>query len=333
MSLTSRILGAAGRDNALLITLHSGTASHRLLFDCGQGCSDELTRGEIRQIEHLFFSHFHIDHVAGFDGFFRVNCDRQEPPVNVWGPPGSLEILHHRARGFLWNLVHDGQPGEWYLHEVDGDQVRGGRLLAREGFSILHDEGTTPASGPLVDTAVYSVSCLALDHGTTSLGYRVLEKPRRKVRSEVLDALGLRGGPWLRPVLDLGADDDSLVEIEGRKQHLGELREKITEQVPGGSVAYLTDFMVPDDQELARVARWLDGVGTLVCESQYRHADAELAHRHRHMTSTRTAELACRARVGELLLFHVSERYPADEVAELVAEAKAVFPRTRLGTG
>jgi phosphoribosyl 1,2-cyclic phosphodiesterase len=71
MSIKYEILGEPGRDNAMLATVNTGQSQHRLLFDCGEGCLHRVSRAEIQVIEVLFFSHFHIDHVAGFDSFFR----------------------------------------------------------------------------------------------------------------------------------------------------------------------------------------------------------------------------------------------------------------------
>ena len=217
MGLTPRLLGGIDRDTALAVTVQLGTGAHRLLLDCGQGCPEQLTRGELRQIEHIFFSHFHVDHVAGFDGFFRWVCDREEPPVSVWGPPGTLAIVHHRLQGFLWNLVHPGQPGRWVLHEVDESVVRRGVVLAREGFSKLHPLPDLDHDEPLVDAPAYTVRCIALDHGAVSLGYRVDEKPRFRILPEALAAHGLEPGPWLKAVAETATPGDATVEISGRE--------------------------------------------------------------------------------------------------------------------
>src|SRR6478735_1394670 len=53
MPLSIQILGAAGRDNALLVTVDSGQAVTRLLFDCGDGCLWQLPFGAIQEIDHL----------------------------------------------------------------------------------------------------------------------------------------------------------------------------------------------------------------------------------------------------------------------------------------
>lgn len=76
MSLTYEVLGAPGRDNALLVTIDSGQRITRLLFDCGANCLGGLPVSHIRAVDALFFSHLHMDHVAGFDDFFR---DRYTP--------------------------------------------------------------------------------------------------------------------------------------------------------------------------------------------------------------------------------------------------------------
>jgi ribonuclease Z len=96
---------------------------------------------------------------------------------------------------------------------------------------------------------------------------------------------------------------------------------------PGDSVAYLTDFLL-DDAASDRLTEALKGVGSVVCESQYRQADLELARRNYHMTSVQAASLAARAGVGQLVLFHLSDRYQPEGWAELLAEARAVFPAT-----
>jgi ribonuclease Z len=47
------------------------------------------------------------------------------------------------------------------------------------------------------------------------------------------------------------------------------------------------------------------------------------------MTAVQVAGLARRAGVGELVLFHVSDRYTAAEWRELLGEARALFPAAR----
>jgi ribonuclease Z len=322
MTLSFRVLGDAGRDNALLVSVDNGQAVSRLLFDCGQGCLDTVPFADVRAIDHLCFSHPHMDHVAGFDAFFRCTYDRSDRPNHVWGPPHTAEILHHRFQGFLWNLV-GGQQVAWHVHDLHPDRVESWRFELAEAFALRHADGTEAAlAGP-----GYTVEWLLMDHGTPSVAYVVRETPRLNVDTARLATLGLRPGPWLQRVRGPQADEKEEVVVQGTARRVRELQEALRVVTPGDSVAYLTDFLL-DEAALERLTPALKGVGTVVCESQYRHADAELARRNYHMTATQVASLARRAGVGRLILFHLSDRYQPEEWGELLAEARAVFPNT-----
>lgn len=106
-----------------------------------------------------------------------------------------------------------------------------------------------------------------------------------------------------------------------------DLRTSLMTETPGQRLAYLTDFQLDEAAE-ERLATVLAGCDLVVCEAQYRHADLPLAQRNRHMTATLAAQLAKRAGVRQLVLFHLSLRYAAEEHDAILAEAQAVFPAT-----
>src|SRR4030042_1377687 len=116
MSIIYNILGKPGRDNALFVRINSGKRFYRMLFDCGESTLNNLDQGEIKAIDYIFFSHCHIDHIAGFDYLFRRIYDR-EKPVYIFGPAGITNIIFNRLNGFTWNLV-EGLHGEWIIHEL-----------------------------------------------------------------------------------------------------------------------------------------------------------------------------------------------------------------------
>jgi ribonuclease Z len=325
MSIEFRILGAPDEDNALLIKVDSGQAVEHLLFDCGDGCLGGLALGEIQSIDHLFFSHFHMDHVGGFDAFFRCNFNRFLKQNRIWGPPGTLKIMHHRFQGFLWNL-HEGLDSPWYVSEIQPESVHTARFELSEAFKFAHDEGTVPHDRILTTGQGFTVQSLQMDHRTPSMAYFVREIPRRNVDMARLADLELNPGPWMKELREPTSDALSL-EIAGRTWRLGDLREKLLVETTGDSIAYLTDFLL-DDAAVEKLLPLLQNCTTVVCESQYRHCDLELARRNFHMTSVQAAKLAQQAHVGKLVLFHLSDRYPAAEWAMLLAEAREIFPAT-----
>jgi len=140
--MTVAVLGSPGNDNAVLFTLNSGENITRLLFDCGAGCLDAVRFRELQQIDAVLFSHFHMDHVSGFDTFVRANFAR-EKPVRLFGPAGSHAILQHRLQGFLWDLV-DGNPGRFLVTEVRRDGLVTVEFRSAEGFAISHPVARTP---------------------------------------------------------------------------------------------------------------------------------------------------------------------------------------------
>jgi len=330
LSLAHRVLGAPGQDNLLRVDVNSGSAIARLQFDCGDRCLDALTPGAIKATEHLFFSHLHMDHVGGFDTFFRSNFDRAGRAVNVWGPPGTAAILHHRFRGFWWNIVND-VPGTWIVHDVHESHVAPVRFEAREAFAEAHPLEPRPHAGTIVRTETFSVEAIALPHHGVSLGYLVREAPRVVVDRLRLAASGLPSGPWLRALKAAAAEGEGArrawIDVGGTRHDARALAASLLVASPRESIAYVTDFLL-DERTFERLASWLAGVDTLVCEAQYHPDEAALAVRNHHATIDRVASLARAARVGTLVPFHFSERYDRAGWAAMLELARERFPAT-----
>ncbi|EDY19192.1 ribonuclease Z [Chthoniobacter flavus Ellin428] len=323
MSISFRILGKAGGDNALLVQIDSGQTIERLLFDCGEGCLSDVPFADVQAIDHLFFSHLHMDHVSGFDSFFRCTFNRPTKPNRIWGPPETARILQHRFQGFLWNL-HEELSASWLVSDIHPGEIRTTGFEAREAFAISHDRGTQPYDRIILEGAGYSMEAITMDHRTPTLAYVVREKPRRNIDTSRLASLGLRPGAWLKELKDSANSSDSVV-VDGVARSKEELRKELLVETPGDSIAYLTDFVL-DEPAIERLTDALRGCRVMVCEGQYRHSDLDLARKHFHMTTVLSATVAKRARVEELILFHVSCRYESSEWVEMLREASQVFP-------
>jgi len=318
------VLGPPGGDNALLVTVDTGQAMHRLLFDCGEGCLSNTPAAHVQTLYGVFFSHFHVDHIAGFDAFLRLNFYREANFAQLYGPPGAADVLQHRLQGYTWNLVQ-GSPGEIHVHEIGGAAVTSYAMKTGEGFATRHALGERPFDSVVLDTADYTVQACPLPHGIASMSYRVNEKPSRNMNLKAVQQLGLRPGAWMQSVKNPGISDNQQVEIEGATHNVGSLREQLLTITPGDSIAYLTDFRL-DDQSRPRLLEMIAGCRVLVCENQYCNADEELAARNFHMVSADAGRLAADAGAEQLVVFHVSPRYtPAGWAAQL-AEVAAVFP-------
>ena len=322
------ILGVPGDDNALFVKIDSGQETYRLLFDCGD-CLRDAATSDLRATEHLFFSHLHMDHVSGFDGFFRLNFNRKEP-VYVWGPPETGRIIHHRTQGFMWN--YKGQRGTWLINDIFEQRQEVTRICVgpRDGFENIQEVTSWPFSGVVIENEHFTVNAIQLDHHTPSMGYIVREKPRLNLDKAKLKASGLPSGPWLQDLKDGRLDEAARRGPQGISPE--RLRAELLSETPGESVAYLTDFGMVRETE-TRLSEFLKDCTTLVCESHYRHEDLALATQRYHLTSVQAARLAARSKVGELVLIHVSDRYQSEKWTGLLAEAREVFPNTRFPAG
>jgi ribonuclease Z len=325
MSIRFRVLGNPDADNALFVEVDSGQSVERLLFDCGEGCLSGVSFAEIFEIDHVCFSHFHMDHAGGFDSLFRAIFNRSTRPNAVWGPPGTVDIMHHRFRSFLWNL-HGDMDAQWRVVDIHPGELQTKRFELREAFITAHDEGRRAWSRTILEGAGFTLEAITMDHHTPCMAYVVREKPRRNIDVSRLAALGLKPGAWMKALKEASGEDGT-VEIDGVPRSIGELRRLLMLESAGDSVAYLTDFLL-DEAAMERLTAFLGGCRTLVCESQYRHADWELARRNYHMTSVLAATLAKSARAERLILFHVSDRYTPEGWVEMLREAKNVFPDT-----
>ena len=331
MSISYDVLGEPGRDNALLASVNTGQSQHRLLFDCGEACLNGVSRADIQTIEVLFFSHFHIDHIAGFDSFFRSNWYRSDGPVRIFGPEGTRRIIHHRMRGYTWNLV-GGQTGEVHVTELKGEELHTSRYLACEGFEQERELDQQRFGGLAYRGNGFRVEARALHHGTTSLAYVVREDDRSNIDMEALNNAGWRSGPWLKQVKDSSIPAEQEVAIDGANHKLRDLRERLLVWQPGDSLAYLTDFCLESQQSEDALVEFLKGCKVLICENNFRDADAVLSRNSFHMTSSDVGRLAARVDPERLVLFHVSDRYTEEEWNEQLAEVREQFDRVEFPT-
>ena len=138
----------------------------RLLFDCGEGTQRQLLRSVgLIDLEEVFVTHFHADHVLGLPGMLKTFSLRgRDRPLTVYGPRGLRELF-----AVLRPLV-GRLPFELSLVELEPKQE-----LRRDG---------------------YRIAAFETEHSVTAYGYAVVEDERlgRFDEKRALE-LGVRPGP------------------------------------------------------------------------------------------------------------------------------------------
>jgi ribonuclease Z len=324
MSLAWKILGRIDTDNALFVQVNAGQAIQNVLFDCGEGCLLELELSDVLALDHVCFSHFHADHIGGFDSLLRARLNLDKA-LQIWGPAGSIELISHRLQGILWNLTN-GLSAPWTVHEIHEKVIYSRTFQNLESFKNILPDSEKTWNNTLLETPYFRLQVRLMDHGTPSLAYRLSEPERVNVDTSQFASLGLQPGAWVKAFKDAPLEQTQL-EINGKMHDLEMLRSRLLVRSSGETIAYLTDFLL-DEVAMLKLESMLKAGDTLVCESQYRHDDQKLATRNDHITSIQAATLAARVGAQQLVLFHLSRRYTSQEWQDLLAEAQTVFANT-----
>ncbi|BCR03520.1 ribonuclease Z [Desulfuromonas versatilis] len=313
-------------DPALYVRVaHLGEA---LLFDCGD--LQRLTTREMLKIRGVFVSHAHIDHLIGFDQLLRAFL-YQDTQLLLCGPPGIAEQIAGRLSGYTWNLV-EGYPFSLRVREW-GEKL-GRQVVFRAGNAFRPEEQEPWAfpQGQLLEHSAYGVRGVALDHGgIISLGFALEEPLHVAIHKDALECRGYLQGPWLTRFKDLvrsGASAETPTRVPlaagGEiSRPLGELVDEVAHTERGMKICYVTDA-APVSENFLKITRLADQSHLLVIEAPFSHEEIDRARQRNHLTARLAGELARRAAVARLQVFHHSPRYQSTPQL-LEEEARQAF--------
>lgn len=99
-----RILGCSGGIGGRHLRTTSILVDNDVLIDCGTGVAD-LSIAELAQIDHVFLTHSHMDHIACLPLMIDTVGDMRNRPLTVHAEPATVAIL--RAHIFNWAVWPD----------------------------------------------------------------------------------------------------------------------------------------------------------------------------------------------------------------------------------
>jgi len=285
--------------NVSSVALRLSQRSELWLFDCGEATQHQFLRSELKisQLRRIFITHMHGDHVFGLPGLLAsLGLSGVCEGIDLYGPDPLRDFIEGALRTSSTRL---GYPLRF--HRVSRALESGEPALERDGFQVR---------------------CASLRHRIPAFAYRVDEQSRPgrfDVRSA--EAMGIAPGP-VYAQLKAG---HTVTLNDGRRIDGSQLTGPARK---GASVTYCTDTVYCDAAvDLAQ------GTDLLIHESTFAHSEADLAFQRLHSTSTMAAQVAQKARVGQLVLTHLSPRYAPGNMCtpeDLLAEARAIFPETVL---
>jgi ribonuclease Z len=308
-------------------------ARRALLFDLGD--NEALGPTRLLRAMDVFVSHTHMDHFIGFDRLLRVALGRGKT-LRLYGPPGLIENVSGKLRGYTWNLV-DGYPLTIEVREFHPRQVRSALFRATDAFQPAEGPLAIHESGepfPVLAEPMFTVRATSLNHRIPSFAYALQEQFHVNINKERLHAAGLPVGSWLKDVkqhLFDGRPDNyrftATLYFEHRKEErefaLGDVRERFATISRGQKIAYVVDAKYDEENEtkIVELARDAD---VFYCEAPYLDQDADKARERHHLTARQAGLLARKAGARELVVFHFSPRYTGQGEA-LYQEAREEF--------
>jgi ribonuclease Z len=308
------------------VYLDFGFGRRALLFDLGDASS--LSARELIRVSHVFISHTHMDHFAGFDRLLRV-CLHRPQPLHLVGPPGLAEQVEHRLSSYTWNLLNDESADFRLIVSTFADEQvrRPVEFRARDAFRRREAPAVALGPGRVLDEEQFHVAAATLDHGIPCLAFALVETMRVNVWRGALEVLGLPVGPWLneaKRAIRLGLPDDACISVtDNVALALGELKRDLLRAGPGQRIAYVTDAAYTE-ANVARIVRLAEGADQLFIETAFLDEDADIAAGKYHLTAGQAGRIARLARARHLVPFHFSARY-LERPQALAQEAKHAF--------
>lgn len=99
-----RVLGCSGGIGGRQLRTTALLVDNDILIDCGTGVGD-LSIAELAQIDHVFLTHSHLDHIACLPLMIDTVGDMRSRPLTVHATGATLEILRNHV--FNWAVWPD----------------------------------------------------------------------------------------------------------------------------------------------------------------------------------------------------------------------------------
>ena len=283
-----------------------------LLFDAGDVAG--LGTSKLADLDAVFLTHHHADHVSDLDRVIRANLN-SDKTIELFGPEGTIERVYDRVRSY----AHSYFPFQRLVlnvHDVRDDRIDTAALEYSKRFPPPERTVSDYSPGQtLFENESVRVTSAPTDHTVAGLAYALVEKPSYAIRQEKLAQSDLKRGPWIARLIERLEANESAApvrrfEIEGGTFDVKTLADRFLRRSRGQKIVYLVDTIyqsgTPRGEGLCRLAKSAD---RLFGDCFYRDAQSKAAAKHRHLTTSDLARLATDAGVKSVTPIHFSQRY------------------------
>ena len=265
--------------NQIAVFLSYG--SEGILFDCGEGTQRQFKIAGISltKVTKVLVSHWHGDHVLGLPGLIQsLSSMDYGNKLEIYGPAGTKKRMEKMFEAFVFDKRIN----------FDVKEVKNGIFFENNDFQL---------------------EAYQLEHGIETLGYRFVEKDKRKIDMRKVKKFNVPVGPLLGKL-----QQGKAIEHNGKKI----MPDDVTFVESGKTLAYITDTVLCDN-----CYKTADNADLLICEATYSSKLVGKSEEYGHMTAKQAAQIANKANVKQLVLIHFSARYKNTQ--ELEEDARDIF--------
>lgn len=265
--------------NQIAVFLSYG--SEGILFDCGEGTQRQFKIAGISltKVTKILISHWHGDHVLGLPGLIQtLSSTDYNNTLEIYGPAGTKKRMEKMFEAFVFD----------------------------KRLSFVVNEAK---SGIFFENNDFQLEAHPLEHGIETLGFRFVEKDKRRIDMKKIKKFGIPAGPLLGKL-----QQGKTIELNGKKIS----PDDATFVEDGKKVAYITDTALCDN--CYRIANDAD---ILISEATYSSKLVGKSEEYGHMTAKQAAQIANKSNAKQLVLIHFSARYKNTQ--ELEEDARDIF--------
>lgn len=222
---------------------------------------------------------------------------------HILGIPGLLQTLELSGYSKILD-IHGPRGTKKNMQEI--------LKLVRDGAAKVNVSENT---SKVFENEELLISSAQMRHGAPANAYSIEVKSKRRINSEKLKQLKIPNHPDLKKLQEGKDVVINKVKLKAKDLTYIEKGKKIT-------IVLDTAF----NPEAIKLAKDSD---ILICEASFASQEADKAKESKHLTAKEAATIAKKAKVKELILTHLSQRYEhAPEIIE--DEAKKVFKNVKL---
>jgi ribonuclease Z len=223
---------------------------------------------------------------------------------HIFGLPGLLSTLNFS--GYNKELqIYCPKGAKKIIEEfIDLEHLK-------NGFKIKIQE----VFGKFYESEDFYLEAESMEHGIPTNAYNFVIKSKFRIDKGKLRKYKIKAGPFLRD-LKFGKD----IVYEGKKYKSKDL----IYSEEGKKVSIVLDTLFN-----SKIKKFVENANILICDSSFSSENSADAKEHLHLTAKQDGEIAKGAKVGKLILTHISQRYE-NNLKNLLNDAKKVFKNTVL---